>query len=127
MQWQIQQALQKSLEARAKNVPREGILDEIGPLFDEEFRLDDEEDETREEIKTSLLERTAMPSGVVVERIWLGSTEYEKGTVDIEVSPMGLYETVLIHVRGEDDDYYTVTWDPITGGAHLVRGKEMPR
>lgn len=110
------------MEALSSNVKREGILDEIGPLFDEEFTLDDDEEDR--EIYDPVLMRTSLPAEVVIESIQVGDTHYAKGTVDVEFSPLGLYTPVVFHLRSEADEYYTVAWDPITGSAHLEEGKE---
>lgn len=110
------------LMAQAQHVDTGGILDEIGPLFDEPFSLEDEE-ETEEEILDPLLERTALPEGVVIDAVYVGSSRSAGGEVDVELSPLGLYEHVVIYIKNEEDEYYTVIWDPITGGGRIQEGK----
>jgi len=114
-----------ALMARARNVKHEGILGEIGPLFEKEFRLDvdDEEEEQAEEVKEPLLVRVALPTGVWIESMQVGNSENTKGAAEVEITPLGFSEPVTFHLRNEDGDYYTVIWDAITGGAHLLRGK----
>ncbi len=109
--------------ARARTVKREGILDEIGPLFEKKFSLDDEEDEIVE-LEDPLLSRTVMPEGIVIESVHVGSTSQSKGTVDIEVTPLGLDQPVVLYVKGEEGDYYTVVWDPISMNARAEQGKK---
>lgn len=127
IQWQIDQSFRRSLKAQARNVKREGILSEIGPLFDKPFKLDEEsEDENREEVTDPLLDATVLPQGIAIDSIVVQGLEYTEGIVDIEISPLGLSESVIIYLRNENEEFYTVQWDPITGGAHLVSGKELP-
>jgi prepilin-type N-terminal cleavage/methylation domain-containing protein len=109
--------------AKASRVKHEGILDEIGPLFDKEFTLDDEGKE-EEEIKLLLLARTELPEDVTIESIQVGQVNKVKGTVEVEVTPLGLSEPVVFFLKGGSEEYYTVSWDAITGGAHLSQGKE---
>lgn len=123
MRQRFDQFARMQMMSRAKQVKREGILDEIGPLFEKKFSLDDEESEEAE-VQDPLLARTDLPEGVVIETLWVGSAQHGKGAVDIEVSPLGLYEPVAFYLKNEDGDYFTVEWDPITGGAHVARGKQ---
>lgn len=125
LQERFERYARMSINARARNVKHEGILSEIGPLFDKEFSLDDEEDQG-EEVKEDLLARTSLPDGVVIESIHMGNTVSTSGIAEVEVSPSGLFETVTFYVRNEDKEYMTVIWDPITGRSHLFNGKEQP-
>lgn len=108
---------------RTKQIKREGILDEIGPLFDKQFSLDEngEEDAT---IYDPMLERTTLPDGVSIDDVQVGSDEYGKGEADIEIDPTGLMKPVLLHLVGEDGDVLTVVLDPITGGTRVVEGEK---
>ena len=112
-----------SMEARSRNVKLDGILSDIGPLFENEFTLDDEEDAKRE-IKTDLLSRTRLPRGVYIESVHIGNTKYERGTAEVDVTPLGLTKPVRIYVANEQSDYYTVVWDAITGHTQVLRGKQ---
>ncbi len=81
---QLDLAFRHSLEARAKNVPKEGMLSDINPLEKFDFSLhDDEEEETREEVETSTLTRTALPEGISMKSIRVGekSTPRAKSTL----------------------------------------------
>ena len=122
----FEQFVRIQMMARAQQVDHSGILDEIGPLFEgEEFTLDDTEEE-EEEIFDPLLERTQLPEGVEIELVRIGSSNNSSGLVEVELSPLGLYEPVVFHVKNEDGDYLTVSWDPITGSTHIEEGKQSP-
>ena len=108
------------LEARTRNVRHDGFLADIGPDFSE-FALDPDAKEV-DEVKADLLARTTVPAGVVIESMRVGGCEYTEGVVEIDVTPVGLYETVEFRLRGEGDEYYTVVWDPITLSSRLTYG-----
>ncbi len=108
------------LEARTRNVKHDGFLADVGPDFSE-FELDPDAEEV-EEVKTDLLARVTVPKGVVIESIRVGGVDYAEGLVEIDVTPVGLYETVEFRLRGEDDEYYTVVWDPVTLSSRLTYG-----
>lgn len=115
-----------ALLARAKNARREsGIMEEFGPLFEKEFKLDihDEED-AEEEIVEPLLNRSTMPEDTRVESVVLGGTTFSRGIVEVEVSPLGLSAPVVIYITDANEEYYTVEWDPITGLTYMYEGKE---
>jgi hypothetical protein len=65
-----------------------------------------------------------MPDGVKIELLRVGSTDYSGGEVEIKLSSLGLFEPILFHVVNEDQDYFTVAWDPLTGTARFERGKK---
>ncbi|MBX7255868.1 MAG: hypothetical protein K1Y02_05870 [Candidatus Hydrogenedentes bacterium] len=123
---QFDRSFMRSLEARARTVNRNSILSDVGPLFDKEFKLDEDEEDDREEVVTSLLQRTVLPNDVVIESVRVGTVDYTQGQVEIEVTPAGLNEFVVFTLRDASGEYVTVTWDPITGNSHLRRGKEQP-
>jgi hypothetical protein len=77
-------------------------------------------------VKDHLLRRTTLPEGVVFDSMKIGAVEHHTGVVEIEVSPLGLAETVTFYLRRGEDDFFTVVWDPITGGSRIRRGKETP-
>jgi len=123
---QLDLAFRKSLEARAKNVPRDGMLAEIDPLAEFEFSLDEGEEDDREEVETSTLSRTTLPEGVIMKSIRVGGEEFIEGSVDVEITPVGLTDEIVFVLQGSDGDTYSVAWDPITGGAHLSDDEELP-
>ena len=108
---------------RSRQVKREGILDEIGPLFDKKFSLDDEQD-TEEELMDPLLARTRLPENVKIESVYVAGSSHTKDEVEIEITPLGLLEPVAFYIKSEDESYFTVTWDPITGNVHIEKGKK---
>ncbi|MCC6697632.1 MAG: type II secretion system protein [Candidatus Hydrogenedentes bacterium] len=122
-EYQLDLSFRRSLEARVKNVPRDGLLAGINPLEEFEFSLDEEEEEEREELTTSTLMRTAFPPDVRIVAIRMGDEEYVKGVVDVEITPVGISDAVAFVLQSTDGDTFRVEWDAITGGAHLARGE----
>ncbi|MBI5093194.1 MAG: type II secretion system protein [Candidatus Hydrogenedentes bacterium] len=115
-----------ALQSRAKNVQQDdGILRDIGPLFEKEFKLDPKEEEKQyQDVTTPLLMATVIPDGARIESVRYGGKDYVKGVVKIEITPLGLGESVLFHLLGENGAYYTVLWDAITGEAIVAEGKQ---
>jgi len=131
MRERFERMVRLSLEARARNVRHEGLFSDE-PLFSDDpmfseftLDLDGEADDHTEEVKDDLLLRTALPHGVIIESVQMGAAEYFKGMVEIEISSLGLGEPVVFYIKNEKEEYYTVAWDAITGGAHLYEGKEL--
>ncbi|MBN2310639.1 MAG: type II secretion system protein [Candidatus Hydrogenedentes bacterium] len=113
------------VEARARNVEQDGFLADVGPDF-KEFRLDDDEEDEYEEVEGFLLGRVVLPEDVIIESVRIGTTDHTSGLVEVEVTPLGLFESVAICLKErEDEDTYTVLWDPITGGAHVRREEPL--
>lgn len=109
---------------RAKNVKQdEGILDEIGPLFDKQFSLEEELEPTYQEITDPVLERNALPGTVYLESVSIGGSAYSKGVVEIPITPLGIDQEVRFFLRDENREYYTVVWDPISGGTNVMMGR----
>lgn len=113
-----------NMYTRTRNVKREGVLSDIGPLFEEDFTLRDDEGDDEREIQDDLLRRTPLPKGVRIDSIVVGNDERFNGTVEVDVAPTGLLQPVRIYVANDRGDYYTVVWDAITGGTHLYDGKK---
>jgi prepilin-type N-terminal cleavage/methylation domain-containing protein len=113
--------------ARARNVKHDGIMDEFGPLFEKEFTLDPEEDgkDKANEVMDDVLARTRVTKGVEIESLEVGETRHSSGEVEIEATPLGLSSPVRFYLTNEDRDYLTVVWDPITGNAYVLDGKEQ--
>ena len=126
-EYQLDLTFRRSLEARAKNVPRDGLLTGINPLEEFEFSLDEDEEEQREELSTSTIMRTMLPADVKVTSIRIGDEEYAEGMVDIEITPVGISDAVTFVLTSTDGDVYQVAWDAITGGAHLSKGEGQMR
>jgi len=123
MRERIERYIRMQTEARARKLDKGSLFEEMGPLFEKKFDLEDTES-YMEEIKDPLLMRTALPQGVVIELVRVGSTDYGSGDVEIELSSLGLFEPILFHVKNEDEDYFTVAWDSLTGTARFARGKK---
>ncbi len=123
MREQMERFARMSTQNRMRNVKREGILDRIGPLFDSEFRLNDEEEEA-EEVKSHLLARSRMREGLVIDSVRVSGTNHTSGLVEIDVAPSGLSDNVMLYIRNPDNEFFTVIWDPITGGARIKQGRE---
>lgn len=126
--WRAQQMAQRferfatlAMQARSRNVKRDSIFDDTGPLFEKQFDLNWEEDQSQEEIKTDLLERTRLPQGVKFKSVRVGVTEYTSGQVETTVTALGLTETLQFELESKDD-VYSVEWDAITGGARITQG-----
>ncbi len=124
---QFDRSFLRSLQAQARTASKNtGVLADVGPLFDKQFKLKDDENSNREEISSGLLDRTALPSNVVVESIRVGNTEYRDGQVEIEISPLGMNQFVVFTLKDSTGEYETVIWDPITANSHMHRGQELP-
>ncbi len=122
MHEQMERFARLSTQGRLENVKTDSMLAGIGDFFDE-FRLDDEEDDT-EEIRSGFLARTRLPQNVVIDSVRIAGSNRSSGIVEVDVSPMGLAEPVVFYVRNPHEEYYTVTWDPITGSSQVKRGRE---
>lgn len=125
MQERFERFAMIALQSQARNVRHEGLLSEIGSLFEgKEFTLGGDDEDSVDEVKTPLLERTRLPDGIHIESVRVGGSERTGGMVEVDVTPLGLAEPVQIILRGKRDDYYTVAWDAITGNAHIYEGKK---
>jgi competence protein ComGC len=116
----------KALEARAKNVKQEaGFLDEIGPLFDPEDKFSlDEIEPTLVEITDPVLARTRMGDNVRLETVVIEGSAYSRGVAELKLTSLGLTDKVWFYLVNDDREYYTVVWDPVTGGANVYRGRQ---
>lgn len=109
---------------RAKNVKHDGgILSEIGPLFDKKFTLENQQEPVLQELNDPVLERSAIPEGNYIESITIGGAAYSRGVVEIPVSPMGISEEIRFFLRNDDREYFTVVWDPASGGTNVLMGR----
>jgi prepilin-type N-terminal cleavage/methylation domain-containing protein len=115
--------IRRQAEARARKLDKGSLFEDMTPLFEKDFDLEDTESYI-EEIKEPLLRRTQLPEGVEIELVRVGSTDYRSGDVEINLSSLGLFEPILFHVKNEDEDYFTVAWDPLTGTARFELGKK---
>lgn len=103
------------LYARAKNVKQDqGFLSEIGPLFEEGFELTWAEP-VEEELTDPILQRVKLPSEVQLVSLFSNGISQSRGIVEIKITPLGLEHAVRLYLKNEDEDYFTVIWDPLTG------------
>lgn len=117
--------VRRQLKARAKLVKNEGFLEEIGPLFEKDFTLDDDFDGEWQELEDPVLQRAYLPEDVTIDRIFIGSKSFSGGEVKVELTEVGLQQPLTIYVRN-GNDYYSVIWNPITGGADIREGQVDP-
>lgn len=122
MREQMERFARLSTQSQLENVKTDSMLDGIGDFFDE-FRLDDEDDEM-EEIRSGFLIRTRLPENITIDSVRIAGSDHSSGIVEVGVTPMGLAESVVFYVQNPDDEYYTVTWDPITGSSEITKGRE---
>ena len=109
---------------RAKNVKHDaGILEDVGNLFDERFSLEKEVEPEAVEFTDPVLERTALPEVVYLESVVIGGEAFSRGVVELPITPMGLDQEVRFFVRSDEREYFTVIWDPLSGGTDVVFGR----
>ncbi|MBI1320891.1 MAG: prepilin-type N-terminal cleavage/methylation domain-containing protein [Candidatus Hydrogenedens sp.] len=114
----------ESTMQRAKNVKQdEGILEGVGDLFTKEFSLEKELEPEEVEIADPVLQRTALPDGVHIDGVSIGGERQGKGVVQIPLSPLGIEDEVRFFLSSDDDEYYTVVWDPATGTTNVLDGR----
>ena len=110
---------QRMLVALAEQVDTdtEGLLDSVGPLFEDEFSLENTIGQTApEEVRLPELARTWLPDGVTIDSVTVGEAVYTRGVVEIEFTALGLDTRVHFDVVNDEGDALRVLWDPITGG-----------
>ncbi len=122
MHEQMDRFARLSTQSQMENVKTDSMLDGIGDFFDD-FRLDDEDDE-KVEIRSGFLARTRLPQNITIDSVRVSGSNRSSGVLEVDVSPLGLAESVVFYIRNPDDEYYTVTWDPITGGSEIKKGRE---
>ena len=113
-----------AIAARASNVQQEddGFLKDVGPKF-KKFELGGKKKKDNT-VHLNLLEPTTMPDNIAIDSVVVGGKTYTKDTVEVEILPLGLTQNVTFYLKGENNDYYTVVWDAITGGARVYDGKK---
>jgi prepilin-type N-terminal cleavage/methylation domain-containing protein len=114
----------ESTMQRAKNVKHdEGILDEIGGLFEKDFSLEEELEPEERELADVVLQRSFLPPGVRIDTIMVGGESQGKGVIQIPLSPLGLESEVRFFLSSDDDESFTVIWDPLTGTSDVLEGR----
>lgn len=95
----------------------EGLLDSVGPLFEDEFSLENTlGQKAPEEVLLPELARTRLPDGVTIDSVTIGEAVYSGGVVEIELTALGLDAIVQFDVVNDEGDALRVSWDPVTGG-----------
>lgn len=111
------------LHARAQNVKHDaGFLSEIGPLFDTPFTLSWSEP-VEEEIHDPILRRYRLPEGIRIAAVHLDGATVSSGAAIIQISPHGILQNPIVHLRNEDGDYFTVSWNGVTGRGIAREGR----
>lgn len=110
------------LMVRAQNVKQdESLLSEIGPLFEDGFELSWAEP-YEEELTDPLLERIRLPEGVRISSVEIDGAAVTRGVVEIKVSALGLEQPVYISMNNEDEDAFSIEWNPLTGRGVVQAG-----
>lgn len=116
---------QKALRARAKNViHEEGLLDGIGDLFDDTSIFEEEIEPIEEELFDPVLGRTRFLGNITLESLTVNCKNIQSGLAQIPIGPLGLTDEIRFFLRNEDDDYFTIIWDPTSGGTNVIEGYE---
>lgn len=116
----------RKLIEQAKNVKHEdSLMDEVGSLFDEKndvslFNVEP----VIEEVNEPGLSPVRLSENVGIESVFIGGSKFSKGLVEIPVTPLGLTEPVAFYVKNENNEYYTVVWDPVSAGAIVLEGAQ---
>ncbi len=113
------------LRAQAELVihDKEGILDEIGPLFEDEFDLDAPEI-IREAIEDEFIGRMTISEDAVISSVTTSEGVVSSGLLEIIISPLGLERSVVLTVENDDGDYLEVRWNPLTMNGSVHTGDE---
>jgi len=114
----------RGLLERAKNVKHdESISDEIGPLFDGDFSLEDDVEPIEDPIVTPPLGMVEVDPEIRIASIDVGGVNKTGGVVEVELTALGLREEVRFYIADLDDNYYTVKWDPVSNSTNILEGK----
>jgi len=116
----------RKLIEQAKNVKHEdSIMDEIGPLFDKKNNVDIFNIEPIiEEVNEPGLSPVRLSENIAIESVFIGGNKFSRGLVEIPVTPLGLTESVAFYIKNENNEYYTVVWDPVSAGAFVLEGAQ---
>ena len=113
---------QQLIYKRAKNVIQDAsFLSEIGPLFEEGFELSMAEP-YEEELTEPLVERIRLPEGIRLEEVYLNGESVTRGVSEVQVTSLGLEQPVVL-VMCNEEDCFTVTWNPLTGRGSMEQGR----
>ena len=124
---QYSRSLRHELDLRARrmlvalaeqvDMETEGLLDSVGPLFEDDFSLENTVgQDAPEEVRFPELARTRLPDGVTIDSVTIGEAVFTRGVVEIKLTALGLDAIVQFEVVNDEGDTLRVSWDPITGG-----------
>jgi prepilin-type N-terminal cleavage/methylation domain-containing protein len=114
-------AMRRTL-ARAENVKHDELLEDVN-LFADEFSLEPEDEPIPQELTDPILQRMSMPEGIYIAGAVIEGQYYERGEIELEISPLGLDDKVWFHVVNQDGDYFTVFWNPINNSSLVFEGR----
>lgn len=123
MEERFQSMADNSLYARALRVNHEGRQFGLEELY-EDAEFDDEELEGKnmpKPISDILLKAHQVIETVWIDTVWVGEDEFQKGIVDIDLTPLGLETDVAFALFNEEGDLLMVYWDPLSGNAWYTR------
>ncbi len=120
---EMQRFYRASVEASTERIQdKNSLFSDFEPLFEERFELREGEDEATE-IKDPLLRRTKLPDSIRIVSVQVGDKTHRSGEVEVEILPVGLMQTVIIKLEGDDDEVYTVEWDNLTNNGFAMQGE----
>lgn len=115
----------RALLARAKNVVHEeDILDGVDIFDSQDLDLDKEDEPEEEEIFDHVLSRVRFRGDIQIESVEVDGENSSSGVVEVGLTSLGLDSEVRIFVSNPDREYFTVTWDPISGTTNIFEGHE---
>jgi prepilin-type N-terminal cleavage/methylation domain-containing protein len=120
-----ERTMTRRMEQLTSNID-EGMLDEIGPLFEEDFSLDALEELEPEEVTEMLLQRVRLGEGLALTRVDVGSESFTEGLVEVDATPTGLASMVVMQLENEEGEAYTITWDPVLCEGRFEQGMLTP-
>ncbi len=113
----------KKLMDQAKNVKhKDSLMEEVGSLFDENDVNLFGGEPIIEEVDDPGLSPMTLPEDVWIESVFIGGKKFSRGIVEVPVSSLGISEVMSFYLRNSEGEYYTVVWDPSTGGAYILEG-----
>ncbi len=107
---------------KLKENEEKGLLDEIGPLFEQDFTLDDATAMEPEEVTELLLRRVRLRDGLAITRVDVGAESFVDGIVEVDAAPTGLMSQVALQLESDAGDAYTITWDPAMNEGRFESG-----
>lgn len=127
----LNERARRGVESRAKLVNHKtkssefDVMDRfLAEREEEKLRREQEEDLEPEEVKDNLLLRAKLPDQVFFQRVLVNDEEIDEEIVEIEITPLGLSAEVKFYLEHFNGDVFTVTWDPLTGGAAIIDGDD---